>query len=308
MRENGNKIHGPILWRGEAIIYGRGRRKCRELQLHVPQILRGIFRRSRIDVEARATLETLDPGEPGHDLQVPVEVVVQRVPVAAALHPVRGAVEHEVVGRVVQRFAQALERSAKRPREVHDLFLGNVHVRAEVLLGIDPGLERIPGGKRRDDEEVARLLDHAFGARELLPDDIAEDAAFLVVVVGFCAVELFLHEFGDDRRGDDLGMRVVQGRAGGPALVLEDQDIAETAVAFEVENAVPVGPEDLFDLAFGQVFEPEGVLRALDDDLVSADAVHPVVDPAPLAIETALDMEDGEFAGDDAHPPAGRVG
>ena len=98
------------------------------------------------------------------------------------------------------------------------------------------------------------------GARKLLVDDIAEDATLLVVVVGLCAVQLFLHELGDDRRGDDLGMGMVQRRARGPALVLEDQDVAQAAVALEVQDAVAVGPEHLLHLALGQV--PRGERHA----------------------------------------------
>ena len=101
---------------------------------------------------------------------------------------------------------------------------------------------------------------------------------------------------------------MVQDRAGGPALVLENKNVPETAVALEVKYTVAVGPEDFLDLAFGQVLEPERVLRALDDDLMSADTVHPIIDAAPLALEGALDMEDRKLARNDAHPPAGCIG
>ena len=130
-----------------------------------------------------------------------------------------------------------------------------------MLLGIDPGLEGEPGRKGDHDQEVPGLLDDALGRGKLLVDDIAEDAALLVVVVGFGAVQLFLHELRDDRRGDDLRMGVVQRGTCGPALVLEDQHIAQAAVALQVQDPVAVGPEHFFHLAFGQLFEPDGMLR-----------------------------------------------
>jgi len=49
-------------------------------ELHFPQILRRLFGRRGVDIEARAPLEPLDAGKARHDLQVPM---------AAAQHTVR---------------------------------------------------------------------------------------------------------------------------------------------------------------------------------------------------------------------------
>ncbi len=86
----------------------------RLLQLHVPQILRRILGRRGVDVEARAPFEARNAGEPRHDLQVPVKVVVQGVPVPATRHAVRRGVEHVVVGRVVQHLVEAPQGRAER--------------------------------------------------------------------------------------------------------------------------------------------------------------------------------------------------
>src|SRR5512134_2055557 len=99
-------------------------------------------------------------------------------------------------------------------------------------------------------------------------------------------------------------MRMVQGRARGPALVFEHQHVPEAAVALKIQDAVSVGPEHFFNLAFGKVLEAEPMLRTLDDDLMGPDAVHPVVDAATLPLETAFDMQYRKLAGNDTHPPA----
>ncbi len=56
--------------------------------------------------------------------------------------------------------------------------------------------------------------------------------------------------------------------------------------------------------AVGEVLERPRVLGRLDDDLVGADPVHPVVDPLRLPVEVALDLEGGEPVRDDPHLPA----
>ncbi len=49
------------------------------------------------------------------------------------------------------------------------------------------------------------------------------------------------------------------------------------------------------------------VIRRLDDHLVRADAVHPIEQPLPFAIEIALDLQRGKPVRHDAQIPARRV-
>src|ERR1700692_255118 len=44
-----------------------------------------------------------------------------------------------------------------------------------------------------------------------------------------------------------------------------------------------------------------------DDNLVRADAVHPIEEPFALPVQISLDSKRGEFVGNDAHLPARRV-
>src|SRR4029079_10829186 len=61
----------------------------------------------------------------------------------------------------------------------------------------------------------------------------APDTPLAVCKVLLCVVQLVLERIGDDRSGDDLGVRVSQRSAGGLAMVLEQQDVLEFAVPLE---------------------------------------------------------------------------
>src|ERR1700674_1471629 len=103
-------------------------------------------------------------------------------------------------------------------------------------------------------------------------------------------------------------MRVLEGSAGGFAVIFEDEDIAEALVVFEVEHAVAVSPQNIFDGARGKRSEGGHVVGRFDDYLVGADAVHFVEEAFAFTVEIAFDDERGEAIGDDANIPAGRVG
>src|SRR5450759_4897107 len=90
-------------------------------------------------------------------------------------------------------------------------------------------------------------------------------------------------------------------------MVLEEDDVAETVVLLQIDDALLEGPEDLFDEFLGHVAKGLAVVGPFDDDLMGADAVHLVVHALALAVQLAFDAEDGEFIGHDAHPPPGLV-
>ena len=47
-------------------------------------------------------------------------------------------------------------------------------------------------------------------------------------------------------------MRVLERRPGGLAVVLEQEDVAQAMVAFQVDDAIAKGPEQIFDALFRQ--------------------------------------------------------
>ena len=71
-----------------------------------------------------------------------------------------------------------------------------------------------------------------------------------VVVIVLRAVHFLAHALGDDRQGDQLGMRVFERGAGSFTVILEEQNVAEAAVVFQVEHAVAISPQHFFHLLF----------------------------------------------------------
>src|SRR5450755_220307 len=94
------------------------------------------------------------------------------------------------------------------------------------------------------------FADDALAGVALLADDVAKNAAFLFVVIMPTVVDLFAHAARDDGQGDELGVGMLEGSAGGFAMIFENEDVAEALVVFEIEHAVAVGPQDIFDGAF----------------------------------------------------------
>ena len=144
------------------------------------------------------------------------------------------------------------------------LWMASARAEMEVgsmAAGEDPAFEREAGGVGRDDEEVVGLEDDAVLGDDLLLEDVAEDAAFAELEVAAGAVDLFLNAFGNDGQGDELGVGVLERGAGGLAVVLEDEDVAEAGVFGQVEDAIAEGEEDVGDLVVGHGGEGGEVVR-----------------------------------------------
>src|SRR5580700_10949602 len=92
--------------------------------------------------------------------------------------------------------------------------------------------------------------------------------------------------------------------AGGFSVILENQNVAEALVVLEVQHAVAEGPEHVFDLLFSHRCQSAAMVGRFDDDLVRADAVHPIEEPFAFPVQVSLDAQRGKFVGNDAHLPA----
>ena len=97
------------------------------------------------------------------------------------------------------------------------------------------------------------------------------------------------------------------GSARGFAVILEDQDVAESFVVLQIEHAVAIGPQNVFDGAFRESGQSGRVIRRFDDHFMRADAVHFVEEAFAFAVEIAFDAQSGKFVGHDAHRPARSV-
>jgi hypothetical protein len=121
------------------------------------------------------------------------------------------------------------------------------------------------------------------------------------------ALNLLAHKGRHDWQRDQLRMRVLQRRAGRPAMILEQQDVAQAVVLPEVAHALAEGREHSLDFAFGHRRQRLVMIGCLDDDLVRADPVHAVEHPLAFTVEPTLHLQRGELVGNDAQFPSGAI-
>jgi hypothetical protein len=101
---------------------------------------------------------------------------------------------------------------------------------------------------------------------------------------------------------------MLESGAGCGSLVLEDQNVAESAVFLEIEDPIAKGPEDFLHPLFGQLGKGCQMVWVFDDDLMGPDSAHLVIHPFSLTIQVSLDLEGGELVGDHPQIPTGGIG
>src|SRR5262245_52142610 len=111
-----------------------------------------------------------------------------------------------------------------------------------MLPGQDPQLEWGSPRIRRHGHETLRLVHHPLGVGELLPDDVAVDAAALVLVVLAGLVQLAPHLVENDRNGRDARVRMGNARTWN-AMPARDEQIPDREIALEITDALAVHPE-----------------------------------------------------------------
>src|SRR5659263_555123 len=157
----------------------------------LPEVLGGLLRRGRVDVEPGTPLEPGHLRQLRHDLDVPVEKVPR--PLLE-----RGAVDDEVEGWIFEGEVQPPQGPPEDGGERFRLVSLDHLVGALVALRDDPGLEREAGSVRREGEEFPGLLDDADLLLHLLDDDVAEEASVAEAVILPAAVHLLHQPLRDD--------------------------------------------------------------------------------------------------------------
>ena len=100
--------------------------------------------------------------------------------------------------------------------------------------------------ERRPAVHQVRVLGHETPAiLRFLADDVAEHAAFLGGKVRARAVDLVPHLARHHRQRDQLRMRVVERRPGRGAVILENDDVAEAAILFQIPHPLLERPQHL---------------------------------------------------------------
>src|SRR5258708_23918966 len=90
---------------------------------------------------------------------------------------------------------------------------------------------------RRDGHECRILSDHAFCILNFLVSDVAEYAALLQLVILACALHFVDYAARHNRQRDQLAMGMFNHGSGGFSVILEDENVLETAVLFPIPLA-----------------------------------------------------------------------
>jgi len=102
-------------------------------------------------------------------------------------------------------------------------------------------------------------------------------------------------------------MRMLHRRSRRFPMILENQNVPETLVVFQVQHAVPVSPQHVFHRALRERGQCCRVIRRFDHHLVGADSVHLVEQPFAFAVKIPFDSQRRKFVRHHAQLPTRRV-
>jgi hypothetical protein len=165
---------------------------------------------------------------------------------------------------------------------------------------------RYGGGAWLEHEEVLGVGDHPGARRALGRHQVVDQPAAGARVVGARVLPPVGEAGRGDVEGDDLAVRVLQGRAGGGAVVAERHDGARVALGAQRAAAVAQHPEHGEDVVGLSALQVPAVVRRLDDHLVLAGGREGVARHAVRTVAVGGDQR--VLVGHDPDLPTGRLG
>ena len=87
------------------------------------------------------------------------------------------------------------------------------------------------------------------------------------------------------------------------AVILEDQYVAHALIAFKVDKARYVRPDDICDVANFKFMQAAVVPRRLDNDFVRANPIHQVMEAFGTPSQVTLDSESRSYVRYNPHIP-----
>ncbi len=226
---------------------------------------------------------------------MPVVVLLDGLPVVQDVGPVQrvrpGVQDHvEVFGDGADADQRALEQ---RCQAAHGAGAqGRALEKGIVRAREDPGFVWNARSVGTGGEKVAARFDHAYRLLFLLRDDVAEDAALLLLEVLLAGAQLVEDAARDEGGGRQLRSRVIELLASGASEILVDGDVLEAAVALEVGNARAGENKELLHFGVGGAPVIPVVARVLDQHFVSAHRLHLVIQAFAAACGVAFHVVD----------------
>src|SRR5271169_4596448 len=102
-------------------------------------------------------------------------------------------------------------------------------------------------------------------------------------------------------------MRMLHGSPGRLAVILENQHVTEALVVFQIQHAIPVGPQHVLHGLLRQLRQRRLVLRRFNHHFVSPNPVHLVEQAFALAVDFAFNSQRRETIRNHANVPASGV-
>jgi len=164
----------------------------------------------------------------------------------------------------------------------------------------DPALKGVARGKGRKDQEVDCFQNDPLLFKDLLLDEIAEDATFFSLIIVQHPPDLFINSPGDDGHGKEMGVGMAIKY---PRIILQDEELLKTAVFLKIEEPLPIGEKDPADLVRIHQGKALIVIRGFDDDLMGSDGLHHIIHPYRSTVKLPFDMEERKFIGNDPDGP-----
>src|SRR5437879_125617 len=126
-------------------------------------------------------------------------------------------------------------------RKARALVRGLVHARQ------DPGFVRDARRVWAEGDVVAAQLNHPQALALFLADDVAEYAAFLLLIVVAAGAKFVKHTARNESRRSELRRRMFELLTCIHSVIFEDADILDAAIALEVFDALGSQSQELLD-------------------------------------------------------------
>src|ERR1044071_6812401 len=145
-----------------------------------------------------------------------------------------------------------------------------------------------------DQDRSVRIVDPVLIEEELIYLS-APDAALSIHVVLLRVEQLALEDVGHDGGRDDLGVGMTERGAGGLAMILEDENVFQLMIAFEVDVTFPPCVDYACYLIERLMLEIHIVLRRLDRHLVGSVSRRHLKHPHTSKVYLGKDAKRGKL-------------
>src|ERR1700692_2655314 len=157
----------------------------------------------------------------------------------------------------------------------------------------DPGLVRHTRSIRAEGYVVSSRFDDAPVLTLLLGQNVAEDAALFALEVLASGAKFVEDAARHENSCRQLGSGVVEFLSRSLAVILENADVLESAIALQILNPLRGQTQELFDLDVTGIPDMAIVTGVFDQNFVSASRSHAVVEAVAAAGRLAFDVVQG---------------